>query len=67
MPFIAIDENHFVNTKNIDYVGQDSIDGQTVVFIKSGGDRLLVKRGFEGTVFNVVRNQDKEEGNWVGR
>ena len=26
-----------------------------------------VKEGFTDTVLNIVRNLDKEEGNWAGR
>lgn len=66
MSFIPVDNDHYVNTKNIDYVGQEIVDGDLIVFVKSGGDRLIVNREHVDTLFNVIRNQDKEEANWAG-
>jgi len=67
MPFIPIDNNHFINTKNVDYVGMEILDGELVLFVKSGGDKLIVAEGNADAVMNMVRNQGKDEGNWVGR
>jgi hypothetical protein len=67
MSFIPIDSNHFVNTKNIDHISQEIIDGETIIFVTTGGDKLRVAEGNVDTVLSVMHNLDKEEGNWAGR
>jgi hypothetical protein len=67
MSFIAIDDNHYINTKNIDFVGQDNINGELVMVVGIGGSKFIVPKDNVETIMNIIRNQDKEEGNWVGR
>ncbi len=67
MSFIPIDNNHFVNTKNIDFVSQEIIEGEQVIFVTFGGSKLRVSDSNVDTVLTVMRNLGKEEGNFVGK